>query len=284
MLFPDQAGREMMELVEWQLSFGVRCPGSEGHLAVRAAMEERIGDLGHEPVRQPFAVRLGGKNVACANVVVRVGPQDVEEGPLLIGTHWDSRLVADREERPELRGKPIPGANDGGSGTAVLLYLLGRLGDFGLRREVQLAFFDAEDVGNIDGNEFSRGAAYLAEHPVGRPPREVIALDMVGGAGMVLDRDAHAAHHRPSWKLTQAVFGIGRELGQGPFTASKPEQWKYIISDHHPFLVRGIPAVILIDIDYPPWHTHGDLPAAMHADSLAAVLRVVATYVSRFAA
>lgn len=272
----------MMGLVEWQLSHGVRYPGSPGHLGLRRGLEGRFREMGVEWVCQEFAVTLGGTERGCANLVVRLGAG--KGRPLLVGTHWDTRLIADREHSEELRHRPIPGANDGGSGTAVLLYLLGSLRELGLRREVQIVFFDAEDVGGIEGNEFSMGARYLAANPVGDAPAEVLGLDMVGGRAMVLDRDAHAARHRPTLELTRTLFGIGRELGLRPFTASKPEQWKYIVSDHHPFLARGIPAAILIDIDYAPWHTHGDLPEAMAADSLVAVLRVVATYVGRFAA
>lgn len=282
MQFPDNAGPQMMGLVEWQLSHGVRYPGSPGHLDLRRALEGRLSALGVDWVAQEFTVTLGGAKRACANLVARLGAG--KGRPLLLGSHWDTRLIADREPDARLRRQPIPGANDGGSGTAILLYLLGYLRELQLRREVQVAFFDAEDVGNIEGNEFSMGARYLAEHPVGDPPAEVVGLDMVGGRGMVLDRDAHAARHALSFGLTRTLFGIGRELCLAPFTASKPDQWKYIISDHHPFLARGIPAAILIDIDYPPWHTHGDLPDAMAADSLVAVLRVVATYISRFTA
>jgi Zn-dependent M28 family amino/carboxypeptidase len=166
----------------------------------------------------------------------------------------------------------------------VLLYLAGRLADAPLRREVQLAFFDAEDVGDIDGNEFSMGARYLADHPVGQRPSEVVALDMVGGRDMILDRDGHATRHPPTLALTRELFRIGAELALPAFTRSKPHQWKYIISDHFPFLRKGIPSAILIDIDYPPWHTHGDVPAAMDGGSLAAVLQVVATYIERFIA
>jgi glutaminyl-peptide cyclotransferase len=282
MVSPDPAGAEMMRLVEWQVGFGPRYPGAPGHGALLEALQVRLGELGLRFLRQEFTVTLEGRQRECANLVVRLGAG--QGRPLLLGTHWDSRLIADREPDARRRGRPIPGANDGGSGTAVELVLLRALRELRLRREVQVAFFDAEDVGNIEGNEFSMGARYLAAHPVGERPVEVVALDMVGGRDMVLDRDAHASGHRPTWELTRELFAIGGELGLRPFTASKPAQWKYIVSDHHPFLAKGIPAAILIDIDYPPWHTHGDLPGAMAADSLAAVLQVVATWVERVAA
>jgi Zn-dependent M28 family amino/carboxypeptidase len=281
MRFPESAAVQMMEIVDWQLSFGCRYPGSRGHADLAAALAERVHALGIEPIRQGFDVRLQGQMRRCTNVVVRLRGSG-DEAPLLLGTHWDTRLVGDREADTQQRGRPIPGANDGGSGTAVLLYLLGALRDLPLHREIQIAFLDAEDVGSLDGNPFSVGAAHLAHHPLGRRPAEVIALDMVGGRAMVLDRDLHALRHPPSAALTEELFRIGRNLGHDPFIRAKPDQWKYIVSDHHPFLRLGIAAALLIDIDYPPWHTQGDLPCAMEGASLAAVLEVVATYIERY--
>jgi Zn-dependent M28 family amino/carboxypeptidase len=45
--------------------------------------------------------------------------------------------------------------------------------------------------------------------------------------------------------------------------------------DHAPFLRAGVPAVLLIDFDYPPWHTADDTPDKVSAQSLAVVGDVV---------
>jgi Zn-dependent M28 family amino/carboxypeptidase len=186
-----------------------------------------------------------------------------------LGSHYDTRVRADRDPDPGRREAPIPGANDGGSGTAVLQHMLPRLAAAVLDRDVAVAFFDAEDMGNIDGRDFALGSSYLAEHPVGGFfPAEAVVLDMVGGAGMVLDIDAHILDCPASRRLTTAVFRAGIARGWPPFAGDKPHRVKYIISDHSPFQARGIGACILIDIDYPQWHTHADLPDSMSAESL----------------
>jgi hypothetical protein len=45
--------------------------------------------------------------------------------------------------------------------------------------------------------------------------------------------------------------------------------------DHTPFLQRGIPAVDIIDFDYPYWHTTQDMPDKVSAASLERVGRVL---------
>jgi glutaminyl-peptide cyclotransferase len=45
--------------------------------------------------------------------------------------------------------------------------------------------------------------------------------------------------------------------------------------DHAPFLRAGVPAVLLIDFDYPPWHTANDTLDKVSAQSLAVVGDVV---------
>jgi Zn-dependent M28 family amino/carboxypeptidase len=178
---------------------------------------------------------------------------------------------------------PIPGANDGGSGTAVLLDLLGWVSRGGFTRDIAVAFLDAEDLGNIEGRPFSIGASYLANHPVpGFDPEEVLVLDMIGGKGMVLDIDANSLAHAPSLKLTREVFRIGASMGYSPFSADKPDRVKSIICDHYPFLMRGRAACLLIDIDYPQWHTQDDTPEALGAESLGIISAAVSLFLSRF--
>ena len=271
----EAAGAEILRLVEEQVELGPRVPGTEAHHRLAALLEERLRRYTPEVVVQEFRVPFKGKLLRCANVVgiFRAGGQKAATAagapPLLLGTHYDTRARADREQDAARRECPIPGANDGGSGTAVLLHMLPALARGDLRRDVAVAFFDAEDLGNIDGNEFSIGAEHLAGHPVaGFKPAEVVVLDMVGGAGMVFDFDAHMLGNPPSHRLTMSIFRIGSARGWEPFTRDKPDRLKYIVSDHYPFARRGIASCILIDIDYPQWHTQADTTEALAVSSL----------------
>ncbi len=270
-----------MGLVKWQVGFGHRHPGSPGHRAFHEALGDRLKATGLEVRVQTFDLFFRGAPCACANYVVSVparGAARASHGPLLLGSHFDSRAVADREHDGDARSRPILGANDGGSGTAVLVHLLEHLPVGGPDRDLLFAFFDAEDVGGLDGYEFSEGARRLAADPLLRRPSEVLVLDMVGGRDLVLDIDANALSHPASLALTRRIFSLAHSLGMAAFAAHKPQKAKYIISDHYPFLERGLPACVLIDIDYPEWHTHADLPEAMSGGSLAMMQDLLIAY------
>jgi Zn-dependent M28 family amino/carboxypeptidase len=240
--------------------------------------------MGAEEVReQRFTVRLRGSPVTCRNLVgvVRAGGDSAHRasanGALLLGTHYDTRPIADRDADPAKRGLPIPGANDGGSGTAVLLHMLERMRNARPDRDVMFVFFDAEDLGDIEGHPFSLGAEFFVSHAIPGLPvvEEALILDMVGGDGMILDIDAHILHHEPSRALTQGFFSLGAGMKAAPFMCDKPQKLKYIVCDQWAFLKRGIPTCLLIDIDYPPWHTHGDVPEAMSEESLRIIEEVL---------
>lgn len=275
------SGKELLALVRRQVGLGPRCPGAPGHRALRELLAAQLEAACDERVTQEFRLELPWGAAACANLagVIRC-PSSAP--PLLLGTHFDTRWLADREPDPARRGLPIPGANDGGSGTAVLLGLLpvlARLRREGrLEREVQLVFFDAEDVGGIAGLPFSLGARrWVRDFPL-RRPGEALVLDMVGGRGMELDVDAHALGHPGSLRLTREVFALGRGLDGGVFRGRK---LKAVISDHFPFLRAGVPSCLLIDLDYPEWHTQADLPEAMEGRSLATIAAVALRFLLR---
>jgi glutaminyl-peptide cyclotransferase len=281
----SSASEELIGLVERQVALGPRVPGSAAHDRLADELAARLEGAEAEVLEQPFEAWFHGRTVTCRNVVGVFRCRAPEAPLVLLGTHYDTRPIADREPDPGLRGVPIPGANDGGSGTAVFIHLLdwlhGAVG--GLGRDVAVAFVDAEDLGDIDGNPFSLGAEHLAADPppaVGCPD-EVVVLDMVGGRDLVLDIDGHVFHDPPSFELTACLFRLGTSLDLAPFAREKPERVKYLISDQWPFLRRGIPACLLIDLDYPEWHTQADLPAAMSGDSLAAIAAALKPWLSR---
>ncbi len=274
------SGEDALAVVEEQVALGIRAPGTPGHEALVALLGERLTALGLAVENQRWEVPLSMAPDGVApltNVLARIRGR--EPGPTtLVSTHYDSRWIADNEPDPALRSEPIPGANDGGSGTAVQLELARVLCQEPPRHDVILGFMDGEDLGDIEGHEFAAGSAHMVDHPGSMAPDEVISLDMVGGQDMRLNIEVNSLCHSDRGRqMFEALFRLGRSMGLAPFFANEV---RAIRSDHWPWIEAGLPAVLLIDIDYPFWHTHGDLPGACSASSLEAVGRVLLEYLS----
>ena len=89
----------------------------------------------------------------------------MNDGPfIIIAAHYDFRLFADQDSDSLKKQLPVPGANDGASGVAVLLELA-RVLPKNLDKNIWLVFFDAEDQGRIDNWDWILGSTSLAEPP-----------------------------------------------------------------------------------------------------------------------
>ena len=239
-----------------QCEIGPRPPGSEAAWATGDYIISQLQDLGWEVETQEYEYR----GVGLRNVIGKRG-----QGPVVIlGAHYDTRPVADRD--PEHPSEPIIGGNDGASGVAVLLELADILAQHELEREVWLAFFDGEDSGGLGGWPFCVGSAYMAQN-LTASPQWVIVVDMVG------DRDQQLYYEGNSEvSLRKKIWGIAAELGYQQFV---PKVRHSVVDDHLSFVHAGIPAVDIIDFDYPYWHTVEDTCDKVSPDSLERVGRVL---------
>jgi glutaminyl-peptide cyclotransferase len=258
-----------------QTNLSVRPTGSAADRATGDYILAQLKESAWSTETQEFSFR----GVAIRNVI---GKAAVGRGPIIIlGAHYDTRPRADQDKtHPE---QPILGADDGASGVAVLLELARTLDVSKLKNEVWLAFFDAEDDGELSGCivapgascdaapwPWSVGATYVAEHLPSQPDA-VIVIDMIG------DMEQDIYYEQNSDKLLQQqLWGIAARLG---YAAQFIPQYKYSMEDDHtPFLQRGIRAVDMIDFDYPYWHTTQDTPDKISAMSLERVGRVLQTW------
>ena len=264
-----------------QVGLGVRAPGTPGHVACAKMFEDRLAELAARtshigaPARQTWLQSFRGEEVRLTNVLIRIeGTRGVTAGgespTTLLGSHYDARWQADNEDDPRLVAAPIPAANDGGSGTACMLELARAFGEEPPDGDVILAFFDGEDLGGIDGLPYAVGSRWFVENP---DPDwhcdRVVALDMIGGKGAKLNVEGNSlVHSAEARALFTQIFQTGRAAGRSAFFGGQ-ERWIY--SDHGPFLDVGVPALCLIDIDYPEWHTQRDLPAACSPEGIADV-------------
>ncbi len=89
---------------------------------------------------------------------------------------------------------------------------------------------------------------------------------MIGDADLRIPQERFSRTYAPDW--TQKIFNRAAQLGLKAFV---PELGGGVYDDHIPFLRRQIPAVDLIDFEYPAWHTTADIPQACSPASLAQV-------------
>jgi len=240
--------------VQTQVAFGSRVPGTEGHAKIQDWMWEELEAAGWQ-VEIQKSEALGH---SIENVVAKRSNQPPQ---IIIGAHYDTRMFADNDPDVAQHANVVPGANDGASGVAVLMELARSLPADSV--PVWLVFFDAEDNGRIEGWDWILGSReFVANNPL--QPRAVIIVDMIG------DEDLNIYKERNSnQELTDEIWEVARGLGhEDKFI---PEYKHSMLDDHTPFLEAGIPAIDIIDFDYPYWHTVQDTPDKVSAESLQTV-------------
>jgi Zn-dependent M28 family amino/carboxypeptidase len=255
----------MSHVVE-QASMGPRTPGSPGHDRVKEYILSELSAAGWSA--EVASAQYLGQEVE--NIIAKRHP-DSPPG-IIIGAHYDTRFTADRDPDPGKRTLPVPGANDGASGVALLLELA-RVLDEKSSDQVWLVFFDAEDNGKVPGWEWIMGSSVFVSS-LKLMPKAAVIVDMVG------DADLNIYYEKQSDALLSGqIWEQAAELGYAEQFI--PIQKHTILDDHIPFIRMGIPAVDIIDTDYPYWHTTEDTVDKISASSLGAVGRTLEVWLEK---
>lgn len=252
---PEFSGERAISLVEIQMAFGPRFPGSEGHSAVQSWIIQELQQNGWYVDLQEFDY-YGMKGTNIISYMNKASGSNQEW--VIIGAHYDTRTYADNDPDVSKQLDPVPGANDGASGVAVLLELARALPELE-NVNIWLVFFDGEDNGHINNQDWIQGSIYFVDQ-LDQAPDQVIIVDMIG------DRDQNIYMEKSSDQdLTQEIWETAAKLERSSFI---PEGKYTIIDDHTPFLRNGIPAIDIIDFDYEYWHTTEDTLDKISAESL----------------
>jgi Zn-dependent M28 family amino/carboxypeptidase len=267
-------GERAMRDVQYQVALGPRLPESNAHAQAVEYIQTELRKAGwtvdiQETESMGHPIR---------NIIAKRG----EGHPwIILGAHYDSRIVADRDPMNENQQLPVPGANDGASGVAALLEIARALTPTGEQIEstveeeegqLWLVFFDAEDNGNLPGWDWLLGSRAFVSQLEAKPDA-VVVLDMIGDADLniYLEKNSDPI-------LAKQIWQHAERLG---FSDQFINTEKYrIIDDHLPFIEAGISAVDLIDFDYPYWHTIADTPDKVSSKSLQIVGEVILSWLA----
>ena len=272
--------------VERQVAFGPRVPGTEASEACARMIEDELRRHGAKDVKvqRGEVTAFNDTRLPVANVMGAFVPEARKR--VLLVARYDTSPWADNDDDPSVRSMPIPGANDGASGVAVLLEMARQLGKKAPGVGVDMLFVDAEDYGQSSGfshhdESWALGTQYWTLNMPYAPdslPQYAIVLDMVGGMGAKFHREYFSNEY--AGDVVDKVWGIAARSGLGH---RFPNEAGGAVIDDHVYVSRaGIPAIDIIESRNdstnsfnPTWHTMADDINAIDKSTLKAVGQVV---------
>jgi hypothetical protein len=241
-----------LSYVRQQVAFGPRVPGTPGWVKTGDWIVTKLKAAGATVVEQKWTHTLAkGGTIPQRNILGRYKPELKER--VLYVAHWDTRPRADSDPDPANHNRPIPGANDGGSGVAVLLAVADALQKLPPQFGVDLLFVDGEDYGTFSPDtDVLIGSTYFSTHlpSADYKPMFGVLFDMVGDTDLRIEQEQYSAQHAP--EVMQRVWAKAKELGYEKHFVSDMRSYP-ITDDHYPLVKAGLRVIDLIDY---PWEFH----------------------------
>jgi hypothetical protein len=254
-------GRALQDVREL-VAIGPRAAGTPGAKQARGYIRKQLEAIGLTVEEQPFETTtpLGRVKMVNVRVLIPAGTAASRQpaGRLVLAGHYDTKLFRDFA---------FVGANDGGSSAAMLIELGRALKSRVNAVPIEILFLDGEEaVVEWRGNDHTYGSRYYVEaaRTAGtlKDIRALVLVDMIGDRDLRIMRESHST----PW-LTDIIWNTARRLKRPEFVdAAIP-----IEDDHVEFLAGGVPAVDIIDLDYPAWHKPEDTFDKISAASLQTV-------------
>lgn len=276
--------------IERQMKFGPRVPNTPAHKACAKWLESSFKRFTPDVVVQNAKLRaFDGTILEASNIIARFNPEN--QSRILLCAHWDSRPWADHDPDPANRRKPVPAANDGGSGVGVLLEIARQMNLHNPGIGVDIVLFDAEDYGEpqemqgANENSWGLGSQYWSKNPhvSGYNARFGILLDMVGAEEASFTMEGTSMYYAPD--IMRKVWDVAHRLGYDSYFSTKKTG---SLTDDHLYVneILRIPTIDIIDYDHDRekgffkyWHTVNDDMSNISKETLRAVGHTVLTVV-----
>ena len=272
-----------LHFVQKQVEFGPRVPNTTAHLDCGNWLDSILRQYSDTMYLQTGQVEAyDGTKLNFKNIIASFNPETKQR--IFLCAHWDTRPFADQDHATEKRKLPNDGADDGGSGVAVLIEVARALKQQPVKIGVDLILFDVEDYGEPDEgvskkpDTYCLGSQYWSRKPhvPGYNAMYGILLDMVGAKGATFPMEAYSQQFAPS--LLRRVWNNGVQLGYSNYFHFKDSK-RPVIDDHYYInKIAGYPVINIIYIDADAqkmfgehWHTHKDNLSIIDKNTLKAV-------------
>ncbi|MEO6211131.1 MAG: M28 family peptidase [Gemmatimonadaceae bacterium] len=259
-------GTTALAYAKTQLDFGTRIPNSIGAQRTGDWIVAQMKSRADTVIEQRFDhVTAKGDTLHLRNILARIHPAAAQR--VLYLTHWDTRPMSDLAADPARRSLPMPGANDGASGVALLIGVGDALKKSPATVGVDLLFVDGEDYGeDFSGPDVLLGSKYFATHlPPGYKPLYAVLWDMIGDKDLDIYQEPISLQRAP--EVVSLVWNESQSLGYSRYFINSPSN-NGVTDDHIPLLDAGIHTIDVIDFNYPAHHTPDDTFDKISAQSL----------------
>ena len=262
------SGASALEYAKRAVAFGPRPPGSEANRKLAAYIASQVKATGAELIEDAFVAKTPKGEIAMKNIIAKFPGKSGKA--IVITGHFDTKLFP---------GRKFVGANDGGSSTGLLLELAHAMAHQPRVDDLYLVWFDGEEAirEEWEGEDNLYGSRHLGERwrKDGTLARikALINVDMIGDKHLNIKREMQG-----NARVRDVVWQTAAKLGyQAYFTDETINE----DDDHMPFVKMGVPAIDIIDVDYPPWHKDEDTLDKISAQSLDIVGTVVQEAIHR---
>jgi Zn-dependent M28 family amino/carboxypeptidase len=271
---PEFNGDQAYQYLKEQVAFGPRVPGTEAWADCRQYFYDHFSACGFTLDSNSFEFLdpYSHTEIPLVNVIARYEGDPDDNRALLMLAHYDSRPRTDYHSDTTRINEPIAGANDGASGVAVLMELARLVAEKPPDCNLTLVLSDGEDWGKPGDTEYYLlGAREFARQGIRAKYHFGVVVDMVGDKVQQIYREEYSNEYFTP--LNDMIWQTAAKLGIDTFHDSVRHT---VMDDHLELAAGGVPTVVIIDFDYPYWHTEQDTPDKCSPVSLANVGRVLA--------